>query len=230
MRAAGQFAPPERQVAAELAAARQAEAALAYADAAGHYEAALAARAGRAPRSRPGRRTRRRAHVGRRATPPAARRAARRRRRRDRAEILLALGAAHDRAGCRAAGAGRVRRGRSSSRATRATRGCSPAPRSGPAASACSSPRRTPAVTRPLEEALARLPADERALAARLRARLAIEFYYPDRAGAEALSAQRSRTRARRATRPRSPPRSTRAASRCGRRSGSRSAWMPRPR
>ena len=36
-----------------------------------------------------------------------------------------------------------------------------------------------PAITRPIEEALALLPAHERALAARLRARLAIEFYYP---------------------------------------------------
>ena len=45
-----------------------------------------------------------------------------------------------------------------------------------------------PAVTRPLEEALARSPASAR-LAARLRARLAIELYYPDHDKAEALSA-----------------------------------------
>ena len=45
-------------------------------------------------------------------------------------------------------------------------------------------------VTRPLEEALAALPSTSAALAARLRARLAVELYYPDRAGAEELSAQ----------------------------------------
>src|SRR4029079_12715895 len=45
-------------------------------------------------------------------------------------------------------------------------------------------------VTQTLEAALDRLPTHERALPARLRARLAIELYSPDRAGAETLSAQ----------------------------------------
>ena len=62
--------------------------------------------------------------------------------------------------------------------------------RSGTAASACSSRRPTPPSPRRSKKRSTALPRHERALAARLRARLAIELYYPDRAGAEALSAQ----------------------------------------
>ena len=97
VRAAGTCAPAERRVAAELAAARQAEAALAYADAAGHYEAALAAGAprgrGAASARADGGRRARRGRAGDATWPPATPPTARR------AEILLALGAAHDRAG-----------------------------------------------------------------------------------------------------------------------------------
>ena len=77
VRAAGPLAPPERLVAAELAAAREAEAMLAYADAAAHYEA----RASRSVVEE------------------------------ERAEVLLALGAARDRAGSEDQGARGVRQG-----------------------------------------------------------------------------------------------------------------------
>ncbi len=121
MRAAGPLASPERHVAAELAAARQAEQVLAYDDAAGHYEAALAAGAA------------------------------------DRAEILLALGAAHDRAGCRTQARGAfaevvelAREARDPLLLARAALG------HGGVGVLVAAP--DPAVTRPLEEALALLP------------------------------------------------------------------------
>ena len=165
VRAAGTCAPAERRVAAELAAARQAEAALAYADAAGHYEAALGA--GAAAR-----------RAGDAADGPAA----------GRAQLLLALGAAHDRAGNRAAAQaafGEVvelaRTARDPLLLARAALG-----RGGVGVLVAAT---DPAITRPLEEALALLPGHERAVAARLRARLAIEFYYSDHDKAEALSA-----------------------------------------
>ena len=151
VRAAGQLAPPERHVAAELAAARHAEAALAYADAAGHYEAALVAGAP------------------------------------DRAEILLALGAAHDRAGrrpqARAAFVQVVELARDVGCARLLARAALGRGGVGVLVAAPDA-----ALSGALEEALTRLPAGERALAARLRARLAIERYYPDRVGAEELS------------------------------------------
>ena len=111
------------------------------------------------------------------------------RRRTDRAEILLALGAAHDRAGNRAAAQAafdEVDRARARARATRC---CSPARRSAAAASACSwpPPTRRHAPARGGAGAAARARAR---LAARLRARLAIEFYYSDHDKAEALSAR----------------------------------------
>jgi len=187
VRAAGPLAPPERPVAAELAAARHAEEALAYEDAAAHYEAALAAGAGRAGREpagsgAAGARDGRETAAG--APHPAASAVVSP----DRAEILLALGAARDRAGCRdsaraafAEVVGLARDERDPLLLARAALG------HGGVGVLVAAPDAS--VTRPLEEALALLPKRERAVAARLRARLAIELYYPDRAGAEELSA-----------------------------------------
>ncbi len=106
-----------------------------------------------------------------------------------RGDILLALGAARDRAGCRTRAReafGEVlalaRRTEDPLLLARAALG------HGGVGVLVDAPDQD--VTRALEEALHRLPAKEKALAARLRARLAIEIYYPDRAGAEALSAE----------------------------------------
>ncbi|MDA0162072.1 AAA family ATPase [Solirubrobacter ginsenosidimutans] len=194
LRAAGPLAPPERRIRAELAAARQAEAMLAYADAAAHYEAALeVARRSRERVAAAGIRDQvapRRPGVG--GDGAAAQRPAvggdgaadfaf------DRAEVLLALGAAQDRAGCRAAAraafaavVGLARARRDPVLLARAALG------HGGLGVLVAAPDAS--VTRPLDEALEQLPAHETALAARLRARLAIERYYPDRASAEALS------------------------------------------
>ncbi len=154
VRFAGPLAPSARRITAELAAARQAECALAYADAADHYEAALdaghARPRGGAARARRGARPRR--------LPPGR--------------------------------ATRVRRGRGARARRRATRGCSLARRSGTAAWASSSRRRTRRSQPCWRRRWRPLPDDERALSARVRARLAIEYYYPDRAGAQALSAR----------------------------------------
>ena len=160
VRAAGPLAPPERLVAAELTAAREAQEMLSYADAAAHYEAALAALESRGQQE---------VH--------------------SRAEILLALGAARDRAGARAKAreafatvVGIARDTRDPVLLARAALG------HGGVGVLVAAPDAS--VTQTLEEALDRLPRHERALAARLQARLAIELYYPDRAGAETLSAQ----------------------------------------
>ncbi len=242
VRAAGECAPPERRIASELAAGRQAEAALAYEDAAAHYEAALAevrhsrpgaalvdVRRGRgaapdeerrgspgaapdeerrgspgatpdeerrgSPGAAPDEKRRgspgatpdeeRRGspgatpgEVGRKPTPGAA----------DRAEILLALGAARDRAGRRPQAQAAFDEAIELARErhdplllARAALG-----RGGVGVLVAATDER---VTRPLEQALAALPANERALAARLRARLSLEFYYADHDRAAALSA-----------------------------------------
>lgn len=152
VRAAGPLAPAERLIEVELATARQAEARLAFEDAAAHYEAALAAGAA------------------------------------DRAEILLALGAARERAGhlepARAAFGEVVELARDAGDPLLLARAALGRGGMGVLVAAPD-----PSVTRPLEEALALLPESERATAAWLRARLAIELYYPDRARAEELSA-----------------------------------------
>jgi hypothetical protein len=216
VRAAGHLAPPERLVAAELAAAREAEAMLAYDDAAAHYEAALTAMGGtKRPARAAGGRAGDTARAGRdtawasggaRAGDTAWASAGDARSRDtanadgapagdavlgggDPAEVLLALGAARDRAGMRgkAREAFRVvvgigRDTRDPVLLARAALGL------GGVGVLVAAPDRE--ATRAIEEALARLPKGERALAARLRARLAIEIYYPDRAGAEELSAR----------------------------------------
>lgn len=153
LRHAGPLVPAERRIAAELDAAREAEAMLAFEDAAAHYEAALAAGAP------------------------------------DRGAILLALGAAHDRAGRQ--GPARAAFGEALALARRAGDPVLLARAAlgrGGLGVLIAAP--DPTITRDLEEALAHLPGHERALAAWLRARLAIELYYPDRGRAEALSAQ----------------------------------------
>ena len=104
-----------------------------------------------------------------------------------------ALGAARDRApGRRRQRASRARRGRPASRRDVARPGrCWPAPRSGMAGRRSlggRGPRRGRHA--PARGGARTLPDERRALAARLRARLAVELYYPDRAGAEELSAR----------------------------------------
>jgi predicted ATPase len=153
VRAAGALAPRERLVAAELAAARWAEGMLAYADAASHYEAALSAFDGPA-RAREGGR-------GEAGDPPG------------RAEILLGLGAARDRAGCRRHAReafGEVlriaRRAEDPLLLARAALG------HGGVGVLVAAP--DPDVTRTLEEALARLPGRETGGAARRAARGAV--------------------------------------------------------
>ena len=197
VRAAGECAPPERRIAAELAAARQAEAALAYADAAAHYEAALAeavAAPGAAPdeaRRDPGVRRARSAATRRDATPGEATPQGHARQPRPTAPRSCSRSAPRTTAPAIAP----PRRPRSTrsielARASDATRCCSPARRSGAAASGV-----LVAATDPRDHAPARggagscCPRTQRAVAARLRARLAIEFYYSDHDKAEALSA-----------------------------------------
>ena len=153
VRFAGPLAPSARRITAELAAARQAECALAYADAADHYAAALDA-----------------------GTP-------------DRAEVLLALGAARDRAGCRPGARRAFAEVAELARAARDPRLLARAALGHGGVGVLVAAPDAP-VTTLLAEALAALPVDERALSARVRARLAIEYYYPDRAGAQALSAR----------------------------------------
>ena len=105
----------------------------------------------------------------------------------DRAELLIALGDAHDRAGARGAARASFAEAAILARAAgdatllaRASLGF------GGLAVVVAAP--DPELTRLLKEALAAAPADELATRARLRARLAIESYYADPAGAESLS------------------------------------------
>ncbi len=107
----------------------------------------------------------------------------------DRAELLLELGDARDRAGSREparaafAEAAELARARGDARLlARAGLGF------GGLAVVIAAPDAQ--VTRLLEEALAGLPAGERATAARLRARLAVELYYADQDRARELSAR----------------------------------------
>jgi len=156
LRAAGPLATGGRLAAWEVTAARDAARALAYEEAARHYESALAALpdGGSGP---------------------------------DRAELLLSLGHAHDRAGRREAArrafveAARLARDPDSAGLlARAALG------HGGLAVVIAAP--DPAVTRLLEEALAAIPRDALATRARLRARLAVELCYSDPARAETLS------------------------------------------
>ena len=152
LRAGAALAGAERLVTWELAAAREATAALAHADAAAHYEAALAARPGAE----------------------------------DRAEILVALGHARDRAGrreqARAAFAEAAELARAADDPGLFARAAL-----GHGGTAVVIAAADPTAVRLLEEALAAAPARDPATAARLLARLSVELYYADPARAREL-------------------------------------------
>jgi DNA-binding SARP family transcriptional activator len=155
LRAAAPLAEAKRLAGWELAAAREATAALGHAEAAAHYDAALA-------------------------TLPDSP---------DRAELLIALGHARDRAGERALAraaffdAAALARARGDAELlARAALGY------GGLATVIAAA--DPQATALLEEALASAPRESRATAARLRARLAVELYYADPGRALELSAR----------------------------------------
>ncbi|MDP1849276.1 MAG: AAA family ATPase [Solirubrobacteraceae bacterium] len=164
LRGAGPLAGDDRLATWELAAAREASAALAHADAATHLEAALAARSGAAGA--------------------------------ERAELLLELGRASDRAGR----SGRARAAFAEAAELATTENDSPRlarAALGHGGTAVVIAAADATTVRLLEAALAAVPAGDAATRARLLARLSVELYYsdPDRARElGALAVERARS------------------------------------